>query len=197
MRIRSWNKRLCCALAAGWLLPVAGLAQSGNAAAPVVVAEPSLTTTADAEPSDTLIDALTCRTPNADLPGLLTRLRRERPVDFRQTERQYATPRMDLYRLERPIRAWGHESDAVLLTDQRVLLAVDNPLEQAVGLLEQELEQTRAVPLSGALDDTHALVIYTGGHPGLENRVLLGCEYRIPGLLLLDDPADGWNLPTP
>ena len=194
MRTRNWNKRLYCALAAGWLLPVAGLAQSGNTA---VVADPSLAATADAEPSDTLIDALTCRTPNADLPGLLTRLRRERPADFHQTERQYTTPRMDLYRLARPVRAWGHESDAVLLTDQRVLLAVDNPLEQAVGLLEQELEQTRAVPLSGALDDMHALVIYPNDHPGLENRVLLGCEYRIPGLLLLDDPADDWNLPTP
>ncbi|WP_454831132.1 hypothetical protein [Pseudoxanthomonas wuyuanensis] len=188
-------------MAAGLLLPIVGLAQSGNTAAPSAVAEPPLAATADmnvdVEPSGILVDALTCRTPNADLPGLLARLRRERPADFRQTERQYTTPRMDLYRLARPVRAWGHESDAVLLTDQRVLLAVDNPLEQAVGLLEQELEQTRAVPLSGALDDMHALVIYSGDQPGLENRVLLGCEYRIPGLLLLDDPADDWNLPTP
>lgn len=199
MRIRSWNKRLHCALAAACLLPVVGLAQSGSAAAASAVAEPPSAAAVDTavEPPDTLVDALTCRTPNAALPGLLTRLRRERPADFRQTERQYATPRMDLYRLARPVRAWGHESDAVVLTDQRVLLAVDNPLEQAVGLLEQELEQTRAAPLSGALDDMHALVIYPGDHPGLENRVLLGCEYRTPGLLLLDEPADDWNPATP
>lgn len=195
MRIRSWNNPLYAAVAAGLLLPAIGFAQSGAPAVPSVVSGSS--PVADAEPSDILAEALTCRTPIAELPGLLARLRRERPADFRQSERQYSTPKMDLYRLEQPVRAWGHQSDAVLLTDDRVLLVVDGPLEQAIGLLEQELEQTRVAPLSGALDDMHALVIYADEHAGLEGRVLLGCEYRIPGLLLLDEPADDWAPPTP
>ncbi len=148
-------------------------------------------------PTDTLLDALTCRTAIADLPALLQRLRRERPTEFVQTERQYSAPMMDLYRLEAPVQAWGHRSDAVVITDSRVLLLVDSPIEQATAQLERALEDSKDAPLSAALDDGHALVVYPGEHPGLQGRTLVGCEYRMPSLSLLADPDDAWRMPPP
>lgn len=148
-------------------------------------------------PSDILLDALTCRTAGGDLAGLLSRLRRERPAEFVQTERQYRAPVMDLYRLAAPVRAWGHQSDAIVVTDDRVLMLVDEPIEQAAAQLERALEESRDAPLSGALDEYHALVVYAGEHPGLQGRTLIGCEYRMPGTSLLADPDDAWRTPHP
>ena len=148
-------------------------------------------------PTDTLRDALACRTSIADVPGLLPRLRRERPTEFVQTERQYSAPMMDLYRLETPVQAWGHESDAVVITDNRVLLLVDSPIEQATAQLERALEESKDAPLSGALDDAHALVVYAAEQPGLQGRTLVGCEYRMPSLSLLADPEDAWRAQRP
>lgn len=187
MRIRSWNRRLAAAVLAA--SPLLCLAQSPPAS--------TETPAADAAPaSDVLLDALTCRTAAGDIAGLLPRLRRERPSEFVQTERQYSMPVMDLYRLDGPVHAWGHLSDAVVISHNRVLIAVDGPLEQAAMQLEQELEQSRDAPLSGAFDEQHALVVYPAEQPGLEGRVLIGCEYRIPDLSLLDDPADDWRKPA-
>lgn len=149
------------------------------------------------EPTDTLRDALTCRTTIVDVRSLLPRLRRERPTEFSQTERQYGAPMMDLYRLEVPVQAWGHQSDAVVITDNRVLLLVDSPIEQAAAHLERALEESRDAPLAGALDDAHALVVYAGEQPGLQGRTLVGCEYRLPSLSLLVDPDDAWRSATP
>jgi len=148
-------------------------------------------------PSDTLLDALACRTTGADLGGLLPRLRRERPAEFVQAERQYSAPPMDLYRLDEPVQAWGHRSDAIVVTDDRVLMLVDAPIDQAAAQLERALEESLAAPLSGALDEYHALVVYAGERPGLQGRTLIGCEYRIPGVSLLADPADAWRTKRP
>lgn len=182
--MRRSSRTLSVALAGLWLTATAQTLQTPPPAAP-------------SGPADTLLDALTCRTAAADLPGLLPRLRRERPAEFVQTERQYAAPAMDLYRLVEPVLAWGHHSDAVVITDTRVLLLVDGPIEHATAQLERTLEESRDAPLSGALDDAHALVVYPGEHPGLHGRTLVGCEYRMPGLSLLADPTDTWRTPTP
>lgn len=197
MRARSLSKALAVAVLALLAGPVQ--AQKRPAASPPTPVSPRPVIDvgrADA-PSDTLLDALTCRTSIVDIAGLLPKLRRERPDEFVQTERQYVAPVMDLYRLAEPVRAWGHQSDAIVLTANRVLLLVDGPLEQAAAQLEHELERTRDAPLAGALDDQHALVIYAGEQPGLENRTLIGCEYRIAELSLLDDPRDAWRKPSP
>jgi hypothetical protein len=196
--MRSSNKAVAFAFAC--LLPWPCPAQ---APVPPTSTPPAATivdagTTPPLPPSgDALLDALTCRMSVVDIAGLLSRLRRERPDEFVQTERQYSAPMMDLYRLAEPARAWGHASDAIVITDNRVLMLVDGPLDQAAAQLEQELERTRDAPLSGALDDQHALVIYASGLPGLEARTLIGCEYRIEGLSLLEDPQDAWRKRTP
>ena len=192
--MRRSNNALPLALAA-WLASAA-LPLSAQSATPPTTAAPPPSPVTEG-PTDTLLDALTCRTSAADLPGLLPRLRRERPDEFVQTERQYSAPMMDLYRLEDPVQAWGHESDAVVITDNRVLLLVDSPIEQASAQLERALEESADAPLSGALDDAHALVVYAGEHPGLLGRTLVGCEYRMPALSLLADPDDAWRTPTP
>jgi len=139
-------------------------------------------------PSDTLRDALTCRTAPRDLLGLLPRLRRERPDDFRQAERQYAEPLLDLYRLDLPVEAWGQTSDGIVIADNRVLMVIDAPADEVTGRLDDYLQQTESSPLAGALDEMHALIVYDGNVPGLENRVLVGCEYRFAELRLLEDP---------
>ena len=190
-RMRRSSNRVSIALASLWLAGAApGSAQSDADAPPP---SPAVTAT----PSDTLLDALTCRTASGDLITLLQRLRRERPTEFTQTERQYSAPMMDLYRLAEPVLAWGHHSDAVVITDNRVLLLVDDSIEQAAAQLERALEDSRDAPLSGALDDFHALVVYPGEHAGLRQRTLIGCEYRMPGVSLLADPADAWRIPQP
>ena len=174
------------------------LAASATLQAQVVVpAPPASPSPAQAQATDTLVDALTCRTSAGDIAGLLTRLRRERPAEFVQTERQYAAPNMDLYRLDEPVPAWGNEGDAIVVTDNRVLLLVDAPIDTASARLEQSLTDSRDTPLSGALDDLHALVVYAGEHPGMQERTLIGCEYRMPGLSLLANPDDAWRTPTP
>lgn len=193
--MRRSSKALPLALAAFWL---AGAVPALSA--PPAVAPAASTPVAPAVPegpTDTLVAALTCRTTVADLSRLLPRLRRERPTEFVQTERQYSAPMMDLYRLEEPVNAWGHESDAVLITDNRVLLLVDSPIEQATAQLERTLEASKDAPLSGALDDAHALVVYADERPGLRGRTLVGCEYRLPDVSLLADPADAWRTPRP
>ena len=125
-RMRRSSKTVFFVLAALWLagVPVVS-AQS------VTDVPPAPAPVAAGAPSDTLLDALTCRTANGDLATLLQRLRRERPTEFTQTERQFSAPMMDLYRLAEPVQAWGHHSDAVVITDNRVLLLVDDSIEQA------------------------------------------------------------------
>ncbi len=149
------------------------------------------------ESGDPLTEALTCRSAAGDLPGLLARLRRERPADFRQTDRQYSAPAMDLYRLQEAVQAWGHASDAIVITDTRVLMVVPGPMETAAQRLEESLAATAEDPLPGALDDQHALVLYEEQRPGLQQQVLIGCEYKLAGLSMLDDPADAWRAPPP
>lgn len=190
-RMRRSSNRVSIALASLWLAGAAPVSAQSDTDAPPP--SPAVTAT----PSDTLLDALTCRTASGDLITLLQRLRRERPTEFTQTERQYSAPMMDLYRLAEPVLAWGHHSDAVVITDNRVLLLVDDSIEQAAAQLERALEDSRDAPLSGALDDFHALVVYPGEHAGLRQRTLIGCEYRMPGVSLLADPADAWRIPQP
>ncbi len=178
--------------------PVAVPAVSDSASPPVAAA----VTLQDGgtDTGDPLFDALTCRS-GTEIARLLPRLRRDQPNDFTQTERQYADPPMDLYRLEVPIQAWGQQSDAVVITANRVLMVVDGSADAVARALEASLSDSDATPLSGPLDDQHALVLYTEDRPGLRQRVLIGCEYRLPDLSLLDDPEDAWRKapvpPTP
>lgn len=190
MPMRRSNSNASVALASVLLAASAAVAAQVVAPAPPAPSPPVQTT-------DTLLDALTCRTSAGDIAGLLARLQRERPSEFLQTERQYGTPKMDLYRLDTPVDAWGNEGDAVVITDNRVLLLVDAPIDTASTRLEQSLVDSRDAPLSGALDDLHALVVYAGEHPGMQQRTLIGCEYRMPGLSLLTHPDDAWRTPTP
>ena len=169
--------------------PVAGAPAAAPAATPATMPAPIA--------SDPLIDALTCRSNLIELPGLLGTLRRQRPNDFVQTDRQYSAPAMDLYRLEDPVHAWGQSSDAIVITTNRVLMVVPGPVETATQRLEESLAATASAPLPVALDDQHALVLYEEERPGLQNRVLIGCEYRLPELSLLDDPTDAWRKPAP
>ncbi|KAF1717995.1 hypothetical protein CSC74_03600 [Pseudoxanthomonas yeongjuensis] len=143
--------------------------------------------------ADALADALTCRIGNDRYPGLMEEIRNERPQDFRQTYRQYSAPMMDVYHLEDPVQAWGNESDTIVIGPNRVMVAIKGSLDAVTAQLEHSLEQSSQSPLSGALDDKHALVIFEAEQPGLEGMVLLGCEYRNPGISLLDDPADAWK----
>ena len=187
--VPSWNRPRC--LAGGLLLvlaPVFAQQQPGDV-------RPAAQEPAAGPSGDTLGDALSCRSEGAGLPNLLPRLRRERPAEFRQTDRQYMQPMMDLYRLQDPVQAWGNIGDAVAITQDRVMLAVRGNMEEVSQRIDQALEDSRAAPLPGVLDGAHALVVYPADLPGLENMVLLGCEYRIEGLALLDDPADAWRKP--
>lgn len=185
MRNPSWNK-----FSLGVALSVFAFITQAQDGMPVAPAAPPVASVTGA---DALADALTCRIGNARYPGLMEEIRSERPQDFRQTYRQYSTPMMDVYRLEDPIQAWGNESDTIVIGPNRVMLAVKGSLDVVTAQLEHSLEQSSQSPLSGALDDKHALVIFEAEQPGLEGMVLLGCEYRIPEISLLDDPADAWR----
>ena len=145
--------------------------------------------------ADALADALTCRIGYERYPGLMQEIRDEREEDFRQAYRQYSEPMLDVYRLEQPITAWGNESDVILIAPNRVMMAVAGSLDAVTAQLEHALEQSSESPLSGALDDQHALVIFNADAPGLEGMVLLGCEYRIPDISLLENPEDAWRKP--
>lgn len=134
---------------------------------------------------DSLMEALACRTDLTDMPGLLERLREERPADFTQTQRQYSQPMMDSYRLRDTVSAWGSHGDTVVITDDRVLLAIDGSMQNVTAELERHLQQSADTPLAAALDEQHALVVYQSDQPGLQDLVLVGCEYRLPGLSLL------------
>lgn len=197
MRTSSSNKALASAL----LLACAGgtvqAQQHPTTTSPPTSATPTVAGTpqdAGADGNDPLFDALTCRS-GPEIARLLPRLRRDRPDDFTQTERQYADPPMDLYRLELPVQAWSQQSDAVVITANRVLMVVDGSADDVARALEASLSDSDATPLSGPLDEQHALVLYTEERPGLQQRVLIGCEYRLPDLSLLDNPDDAWRKP--
>ena len=141
-----------------------------------------------------LVDALTCRLSDTALQMLVQQLRQQRPADFDQSYRQYSAPAMDLYRLHAPVSAWGHDSESVLISDSQVMMAVEGSMDSVSTRLESALQSSES-PMGGALDEAHALVVMDAEQPGLEGMVLLGCEYRVPGLSLLRDPADAWRLP--
>lgn len=143
--------------------------------------------------ADALADALTCRIGYERYPGLMKEIRDEREDDFRQPYRQHSQPMLDVYRLQEPVSAWGNQSDMIAIAPNRVMMAVQGSLDAVTAQLEHALEQSSQSPLSGALDDQHALVIFNAELPGLEGMVLLGCEYRIPDISLLEDPADAWR----
>ena len=189
MRNPSWNKP-----ALGVALHTFAILASAQDGKPVIPAPPPVASaSASAVGADALIDALTCRIGNDRYAGLMEEIRNERPQDFRQTYRQYSAPMMDTYRLRDPVQAWGSESDTIVMAANRVMLAVKGRLDEVTAQLEHALEQSSQAPLSGALDDKHALVIFEAGQPGLEGMVLLGCEYRIPEISLLDHPEDAWR----
>ena len=142
---------------------------------------------------DSLSDALACRIDEARFPQLMLALRRERPGEFAQTYRQYSAPDLDVYQLDTPVQAWGNASTAVVVAENRVMLAVTGSLEEVTQRFEQALQQSSQTPLSVALDDQHALVIFAATQPGLEGTVLLGCEYRMSGVSLLENPDDAWR----
>ena len=185
MRNPSWNKSLLGLVLSAFA--VLAQAQDGK---PAIPETPPIASMVGA---DALIDALTCRIGNDRYSGVMEEIRNERPLDFRQTYRQYSTPMMDVYRLEDPVQAWGNESDTIVISPNRVMVAVEGSLDAITAQLEQSLQQSSQSPLSGALDDKHALVVFKAGQPGLEGMVLLGCEYRISDISLLDDPADAWR----
>ncbi|MEO8367124.1 MAG: hypothetical protein ABI538_13050 [Pseudoxanthomonas sp.] len=183
----SWNKpALGLAL---YALAAVASAQDGK---PAPAAKPPVAS-ATAAGADALVDALTCRIGDDRYRGLMEEIRNERQEDFRQTYRQYSTPLMDVYQLADPVQAWGNVSDTIVIGPNRVMLAVKGSLDAVTAQLEHSLEQSSQSPLSGALDDKHGLVIFEAEQPGLEGMVLLGCEYRIPEISLLDDPADAWR----
>ncbi|RYE75311.1 MAG: hypothetical protein EOO80_15400 [Oxalobacteraceae bacterium] len=188
MRSRSWNS----GLAGLALFALAGIAVAQQAVAPT---QPSNPVQPEGD-GDLLAEALTCRVPYERYASLMRNLKRDLPEDFSQAYRQYSDPPMDLYRLASPISAWGIQGDSILIASNRVMMAVDGSLEEVTRKLEHALEQSSQSPLSGALDDQHALVIFDATQPGLAGMVLLGCEYRIDGVSLLDNPEDAWRRPT-
>ena len=194
MRHRNSNK----ALLAASLYACACLSTAQTPAGkPATAAEPPV---ANPPPiasvgADALVDALTCRISYERYPGLMQEIREEREEDFSQAYRQYSQPMLDVYRLEEPVSAWGNDSDVIVIAPNRVMMAVKGALEVVTAQLEHALEQSSESPLSGALDDQHALVIFNAGSPGLEDMVLLGCEYRLPDVSLLENPDDAWRKP--
>lgn len=194
MQNRSSNKALLGAsLYACICLSVAQtpVGKPAIAAAPPVVIPPVV----PGAGADALADALTCRISYERYPGLMQEIRDEREDDFHQAYRQHSQPMLDVYRLEEPISAWGNESDVIVIAPNRVMMAVKGSLDAVTAQLEHALEQSSESPLSGALDDQHALVIFNADAPGLEGMVLLGCEYRIPDISLLENPDDAWRKP--
>jgi hypothetical protein len=144
-----------------------------------------------------LANALDCRVAEAQLPGLLTSLRELQPGDFTQVGRQYSDPDMDLYQLAKPVHAWGNEGDAIVITANRVMLAVRATVDEAGQRVDDYLEQSDNSPVTGLLDAQHGLVVYSPPLPGLQDMALVGCEYHIDDLSLLDDPADAWRKQSP
>lgn len=187
MPARSWSKPALAALLVTTACAAAAQNRSSGPA-PASASEAVLLPV-----TDVLADALSCRIGDDLYARLIEALRNERPQDFSQTYRQYSAPPMDVYQLEYPVQAWGNESDAIVIGENRVMMAVAGALDEVTQELEHALEQSSESPLSGALDDQHALVIFSATQPGLEGRVLVGCEYRIPGVSLLDDPEDAWR----
>lgn len=192
MRNPSWSRPILAAA----LAAVAAVCAAQGVPPPVAATAPAPVaagTGTDNVGADALADALACRIGAARYPGLMQEIRGERQQDFRQVYRQYSEPMMDLYQLQEPVSAWGNQSEVVVIASNRVMLAVEGSLDEVTARLEAALEQSSRSPLSGGLDDQHALLIFEAGQPGLEGMVLLGCEYRIAGTSLLEDPADAWR----
>ncbi len=193
MRTHSWNKAASFSIALAWVLCCTATAQTPVVSATVPL-PPSPSAIANLG-ADALLDALACRIAYARYPGLMRDIRAERQEDFRQAYRQYSDPMLDVYALREPVQAWGTESDTIVIASNRVMMAVKGSLDAVTAHLEQMLAESSQSPLSGALDEQHALVIFQAVQPGLEGMVLIGCEYRIADISLLEDPQDAWRKP--
>ena len=146
MRSHNWNRAALLALAALCCGPAFAQANVGGQPADLPTDTPPLSGI------DTLSDALACRIDETRFPQLMRTLRGERAREFSQTYRQYSAPDLDLYQLDAPAQAWGNQSTAVVIAENRVMLAVTGSLDEVTQRLEQALH-----PLPPAVDSKQCL----------------------------------------
>lgn len=98
---------------------------------------------------------------------------------FAKPVAQHGAPAADLYQLTAPVSALGYRSSQVVLTPARILLATQvEPLPQVAARLG--LQSAPYAPAARVVRPTVSVVAFRLAHKGLENSVLVGCEYATP-----------------
>lgn len=125
-----------------------------------------------------LARALSCDLARSEVNNLLGELAATQP-EFSKATKEYALPSMNLYTLSEATSAYGHQSKEIVVMPGRIMLAVDGAaLDEVVKV--QELIPDPNSPASKVVGDDKAIIAYQARQKGLESKVLIGCEYRMP-----------------
>jgi hypothetical protein len=153
------------------------------AATPVVPSQRHSQPTNSRRASRLLSRALSCQLGDADLGTLMSALAAERP-ELRTPRAQLSAPSGTLYVLATPVSALGFSSSLILVQPMRILMAVQGmTVPRVAGRLL--LEPVPFSPSSRSVRPNVSVIAFDLHHAQLAGRVLVGCEYALPG-------AAGW-----
>ncbi len=136
--------------------------------------------TTQAEAAALLIErALTCRLEPREIAGLMQALPAQ-IAEMAKPAQQFGAPTGNLYRLAKPVSAFGYASKDVYVTPTRIMLVVSNVKPEAV-VKKLKLEPAKLSPASRQVNTTASVVSYELHQEGLVGKVLVGCEYDDQG----------------
>jgi len=125
--------------------------------------------------SPLLENALSCKLKDNEMSSLMRELASRQP-DFAKPAAQFGAPSADVYRLQKPVTAFGYSASEVVVTPGRILLAVPGePVARAIGKLKLTAEEY--APASRVVRPTVSVVAFQLSHQPLQNKLLVGCEY--------------------
>ncbi|MFP5391021.1 MAG: hypothetical protein ACLGI6_05675 [Gammaproteobacteria bacterium] len=128
--------------------------------------------------SQLLENALSCKLKDSELASLMRELAVQQPA-FAKPAKQYGAPSADVYQLPKPVSALGYSSSEIVITPARILLAVPGePMARAIGKLK--LKEEAFSPASRPVRPTVSVVAFQLSHQGLQEKLLVGCEYANP-----------------
>lgn len=138
----------------------------------------AFTTVAYAE-DDLLNRALSCSLDKSEVKSLPSGLAAARPELLKATK-EYSLPSMNLYTLNEAASAHGHQSKEIVVMPGRIMLAVDGAALDEVIKAQGLTSEDSYSPASKVAGEDKAVIAYQARQKGLESKVLIGCEYRMP-----------------
>lgn len=138
------------------------------------------------EPESLLTRALSCRIDDGAIATLMDRLAVEDP-GLKAPAQSLAAPSGNLYRLARPVSAFGYSTQEIYVSPGRIAMVVAGQSPASV-TARLRLEAVPYSPAERTIDGAHKIIAYELHQDALASKVLVGCEYGDPA-------AQAWLAP--